>query len=63
MAWRKFIVAGYGAIWVRSYWDGRSWSFYADTYFTVPAYDRRHGHKVNGVLSYQDEKPMFWAYK
>ena len=47
---------------VRSYWDGRSWGFHADTYFSVPAYVKAGGKTVRGYVTGTDDGLEFRAY-
>lgn len=36
---------------VRSYWDGRSWSFHCDTFFSTPAWVWVKDRKVRGYVT------------
>ena len=45
---------------VRSYWDGRRWSFHADTYFSVPAYVQVRGRTVRGYVG-SNESGLFFS--
>lgn len=47
---------------VRSYWDGRNWCAYADTWFSVPAYTKARGKTVRGYVTSGDAGPRFVAY-
>ena len=48
-------------VYQRSYWDGRRWCAYADTYFSVPAYVHAYGKTVRGYVGSEDGEPVFHA--
>jgi hypothetical protein len=46
---------------VRSYWDGRRWCAYGDTYFSVPAFVYVRGKTVRGYVGSDDGVEYFRA--
>lgn len=46
---------------VKSYFDGRNWCFYADTFFSVPAFVKVRGKTVRGYVGNEDGAMFFSA--